>query len=132
VQLFRRPDRPAALFVHSDEQAIGVLHAAVTCEVRIPDDLAVASFDGIRESALVHPPLTTVQQPLELAAERAVELLIEGITTGDPKARNESLPVTLVVRESCGCPAPARAEAPAGRPADVAGSPTLVRSGRSN
>lgn len=122
VELFRRPDRPTALFVHSDEQAIGVLSAAVTCEVRIPQDLAVVSFDGIRESALVHPSLTTVQQPLELAAERAVELLIEGITTGDSKARNETLPVALVVRESCGCPGtgpgrgPGRTRQNGGRP----------------
>ena len=127
LELFARPVQPTALFVHSDEQAIGVLHAAVTCKVRIPEDLAVVSFDGIRESALIHPSLTTVQQPLELAAERAVELLIEGITTGDSKATNESLPVSLVVRESCGCPAPATA----GRPAEAAGAPSLGRTTRS-
>src|SRR6185437_8781699 len=84
-------------------QAIGVLHAASADEVRIPEDLAVVSFDGIRESALTHPPLTTVQQPLELAAERALDLLIEGIDSGQAAAKTETLPVRLIVRESCGC-----------------------------
>jgi LacI family transcriptional regulator len=101
--MFGARKRPTAIFVHSDEQAIGVLHAASTDEVRIPHDLAVVSFDGIRESALTHPPLTTVQQPLELAAERALDLLIEGIDKGQVSAKTETLPVTLIVRESCGC-----------------------------
>lgn len=95
--------RPTALFVHSDEQAVGVLHAAMSEKVRIPEDVAVVSFDGIRESALTYPALTTVQQPLELAAQRAVELLIEGIDSGTAAAKTETLPVRLVIRDSCGC-----------------------------
>lgn len=102
-RMFSAQKRPSALFVHSDEQAIGVLHAATTEEVRIPQDVAVVSFDGIRESALTHPPLTTVQQPLELAAQRAVDLLIEGIDNGNLSAKTETLPVRLVIRNSCGC-----------------------------
>jgi LacI family transcriptional regulator len=111
----RRP--PRALFVHSDEQAIGVLHAADAVELRIPDELAVVSFDGIRESALTRPPLTTVQQPLELAAERALDLLIEGIDRGQDAAKTETLPVRLIVRESCGCAAPDRKQERTGRKA---------------
>lgn len=109
--------RPRALFVHSDEQAIGVLHAADAVELRIPDELAVVSFDGIRESALTRPPLTTVQQPLELAAERALDLLIEGIDRGQDAAKTETLPVRLIVRESCGCAAPDRKHERTGRKA---------------
>lgn len=99
--------RPRALFVQSDEQAIGVLHAANALELRVPDDLAIVSFDGVRESSITHPPLTTVQQPFELTAERALDLLIEGVDSGQAlAAKTETLPVHLVVRESCGCAAP--------------------------
>jgi LacI family transcriptional regulator len=103
--MFSARKRPTALFVHSDEQAIGVLYAAAAEDLRIPEDLAVVSFDGIRESALTQPPLTTVEQPLELAAERALDLLIEGIDSGQNAAKTETLPVRLIVRESCGCAA---------------------------
>jgi len=102
-QMFASRRHPRALFVHSDEQAIGVLLAAANQKVRIPQDVAVVSFDGIRESALTHPPLTTVQQPLELAARRAVDLLIEGIDHGERLVKAETLPVQLVIRSSCGC-----------------------------
>ncbi len=73
------------------------------------------SFDGIRESALTQPPLTTVQQPLELAAERALDLLIEGIDSGHSAATTETLPVRLIVRESCGCAAAEKRRAGAPR-----------------
>jgi LacI family transcriptional regulator len=107
-ELFRKRSRPSALFVHSDEQAIGVLHAAAAEAIRIPDDIAIASFDGIRESALTHPALTTVQQPVELAGQRAVQLVVDRINAdGDGNGlrakATETLPVTLTIRRSCGC-----------------------------
>jgi LacI family transcriptional regulator len=115
-RLFTRRRRPTALFVHSDEQAIGVLHAAAAEDVSIPGDIAVVSFDGIRESRLTHPALTTVQQPMELAGRRAVELVLQRISGSRPQPRSEQLPVTLVVRDSCGCPPPTRRATGARRP----------------
>jgi len=103
-EMFHSRNRPTALFIHSDEQAIGVLHAAAASDVDIPGDLAVVSFDGVRESRLTHPALTTVQQPVEAAGRRAVELVIDG-SGGTASDSSETLPVTLVIRESCGCPA---------------------------
>lgn len=103
LEMFASRRHPRSLFVHSDEQAIGVLHAAANQNIRVPQDVAVVSFDGIRESALTHPALTTVQQPLELAARRAVDLLIEGIDHGERSIKSETLPVHLVIRSSCGC-----------------------------
>lgn len=94
---------PSALFVQSDEQAIGVLHAAEAAGVKVPQQLAVASFDGIRESALTNPPLTTVQQPVELAGQRAVGLLRDRIDGVNASKVNEMLPVQLMIRVSCGC-----------------------------
>ena len=102
-EMFRSTNRPTAMFVHSDEQAIGVLHAAAASAVDIPGDLAVVSFDGVRESRLTHPALTTVEQPVEATGRRAVELVIDGAGTDSRSDSSETLPVTLVIRESCGC-----------------------------
>lgn len=93
--------RPQALFVHSDEQAIGVLHASAAAGVRVPQDLAVASFDGIRESQMTSPRLTTVRQPVEEVGRRAVELVIQRMR-GETQT-HQTLPVALQLGESCGC-----------------------------
>ncbi len=88
---------PPALFVHSDDQAIGVLNAARALAIRVPEDLAIVSFDGIRESGLVSPGLTTVRQPLKELAEAVLR------SVGAKKDTNKTIPVDLIVRSSCGC-----------------------------
>jgi LacI family transcriptional regulator len=106
--LARRP-MVSAVFASSDVQAIGLLRAAADAGLRVPDDLAVVSFDGIEESGYSVPRLTTLQQPVELIAKRAVERLLDDVDPGDDL--HEVLPVRLVVRGSCGCPDAAAASA---------------------
>jgi LacI family transcriptional regulator len=105
-QLCAGPDRVDALFVTSDEQAIGVLRAAAECGVRVPDDLAVCSFDGIEASAYTVPALTTIRQPFDEVCRTAVEWLVAKVLDPDHPTTREVLPTTLVKRGSCGCPDP--------------------------
>jgi len=52
----------------------------------------------------LHPPLTTVRQPMQELGAMAFAVLYSKISTG----RGDSdvvLPVQLIVRESCGCAA---------------------------
>jgi LacI family transcriptional regulator, galactose operon repressor len=99
-----RRTRPTAVFATTDEQAIGVLRAAADLGLRVPEDLAVAGFDGIAQGAFCVPGLTTAQQPIEEMANRAVKALMDGTAGGPPRPRTETLPVELVRRGSCGCP----------------------------
>ncbi len=101
-KMFERPDRPRAIFVHSDEQAFGIMSAAAQAGLRIPDDLALISFDGLKESSIVLPGLTSVQQPFEEAAALAVECLLEEGRDPGAAPKNIVLPLALTVRESCG------------------------------
>jgi len=94
---------PRAMFVYSDEQSIGVLRACADAGVRVPEDLALVSFDGIRESAMITPALTTVQQPIARAGALAVDLLLQTGPGQAPMAPTEELPVELIIRNSCGC-----------------------------
>jgi LacI family transcriptional regulator len=104
-------DRPDALFVTSDEQAIGVLRAAAELGLRVPDDLAVFSFDGVEASAYTVPALSTVRQPFEELGRAAVEWLVARSADPDVPATRIVLPTTSTVRGSCGCPDPAGGEA---------------------
>lgn len=103
-EMLSQPVRPTAIFSHTDEQAMGILYAAASLGLRVGEDLAVASFDGLRESGIVSPGLTTVEQPIATRAELAVAALL-GDREGNPvDVPANPLPVRLVVRQSCGCP----------------------------
>lgn len=104
LDLLTRSGRPDAVFVASDVQALGLLVAARELGLRVPEDIAVISFDGTEESLYSAPPLTAIEQPLDRLAEAALATVL-----GDehPDERRV-VPVRLVVRESCGCaPTPA-------------------------
>lgn len=92
-------DRAAvtAVFVASDQQAVGLLAGLHRLGIRVPLDVAVASFDGSPSSEFTIPALTTVGVPFAQMAGDAIDEL-----TGVP-APNRIYPTTLIVRESCGC-----------------------------
>jgi LacI family transcriptional regulator len=95
--------RPDAVFAGNDAMAIGCLFALTEAGLRVPDDVALAGFDDIPVARFVHPPLTTVRVDVAAMGRRALERLAAAI--GDPKAGAggvETVPVELVVRESCG------------------------------
>lgn len=60
--LERRPDLDA-VFVASDPMALGVMATLRSCGRRVPDDVAVVSFDGTYIASVTDPPLTTIWQP---------------------------------------------------------------------
>jgi LacI family transcriptional regulator len=66
----------------------------------------VIGFDDIQMSALTHPALTTVRQPMQQLGETAVTLLFDRLQNSHGLPRHEVLGTMLVVRQSCGCPIP--------------------------
>ncbi len=69
------PERPTALVCANDSRALAVLVWCREHGIRVPEDLAVTGFDNIPESALSHPPLTTVDQRLEAMGTAVLDLL---------------------------------------------------------
>lgn len=75
-------DRPTAIIAQSDLLAAGVLAAADELGLRVPEDLSVVGFDGIRVDG-IERSLTTVWQPSQgkgAAAGRAVVEMLAGRT----------------------------------------------------
>ena len=99
IQLIRAPHRPRAVLAASDQIAIGMLAAFGQHGVRVPHDVAIASFDGTVAADFVWPRLTTAVQPLEEMAHAAVNILLK---SGDQR-RHHEFTTELRVRESCGC-----------------------------
>ncbi|MFH8617511.1 LacI family DNA-binding transcriptional regulator [Streptomyces sp. NPDC017979] len=103
--LDRTGERPQALLFANDQMAIGALHALERRGVRVPEDVAVVGFDGIPLGRIVRPALTTVRQPMRRLGEEAVDLLVRRLGERDRDPVSLMLPVALVRRASCGCPA---------------------------
>lgn len=95
--------RPRAVVAASDQIAIGMLAAFGERGIRVPEDVAVVSFDGTVTADFVWPRLTTAVQPLEQMADAAVRALLEP----SPPGGHHAFPTHLRIRESCGC-SPAR------------------------
>ena len=97
----RKP--PTALISSSVELALGALLACRELGVRIPDGLALATFDDAYFAELLDPPLTAVAYDPFDVGEQAASLLIDAIRDGGSKPRRVTIPVDLVTRRSCGC-----------------------------
>lgn len=96
------PARPTAVFVASDMMAVGALTALREAGLRVPDDIAIVSFDDMPMAAMVEPPLTTVRQPVERLGTTAVEMLIGLLDGTITQPQHIVLPVQLTLRASCG------------------------------
>lgn len=87
-----------AIFAVCDEIALGTLRELSDLGVRVPQDMALIGFDGIRASAHAMPPLSTVQPDFAAAGAMLVDKLLAGIAGERHEQRR--VPVTLLVRES--------------------------------
>ena len=84
--------------------AIGLILAARSRGLRIPEDLAVVGFDDIPFASFSCPPLTTIAQPKYEMGKRAAEMVLDLL---DPSPSREQMcnvvfKGRLVVRESTG------------------------------
>jgi DNA-binding LacI/PurR family transcriptional regulator len=94
-----------AIFVGNDQMALGVIQVACQKGIDIPNDLGIAGFDNIPESAFFCPALTTIQQDQYAVGKVAVEQTIKMIKSGwhgvEPvEPGSITLAPTLVVRQS--------------------------------
>lgn len=91
-------DRPTAIFAASDVQAMGVLEAAHTLGLRVPEDLAIIGFDDVEAASALG--LTTVRQPLQQTGARGTELLLSAIEALDRPPVQELAPLAVIERRT--------------------------------
>ena len=93
----------SAVFVSSDVQAIGALEAARELGVRIPEDVAMVSFDDIELAR--HAQLSTMRQPMHEMGSLALEKLRGRMKVpSTPPSLTTFLP-ELIIRQTCGASA---------------------------
>jgi LacI family transcriptional regulator len=98
------PEPPTAVFAGSDETALGVIEAARTRGLRIPEELSVVGFDDTPVARLAAPPLTTVRQPLREMGAVAVRTALRLAAGERAYSHHVELATELVVRQSTAPP----------------------------
>ena len=92
-------ERPDAIFAASDLEALGALRAIHEAGLRVPEDIALISFDGTAETLYTWPQLTTMKQDTMQIARCAIDAALRPDTAPDVQL----VPAKLIVRRSCGC-----------------------------
>jgi LacI family transcriptional regulator, galactose operon repressor len=103
-ELLKLAQPPTAIFASNDIMAFGVMEAARVNGLRIPEDISIVGFDDIPQASHVHPPLTTVRQPLEHMGHTATRMLLRLIDNPRQIVERVDLPTELIVRQSCQAP----------------------------
>ena len=93
---------PLAILVVHDEIAITLMSVAAKLGLKPPDDFALVGFDDLPNVSQLPVPLTTVTQQRVEMGFKAAHLLIDKIEGRTVLNDKIVLPVTLMVRESCG------------------------------
>ncbi len=88
------------IFAFSDTLAIGAMNHLLSLGIKIPDEVSIASFSGTELATIVHPQLTTVEQPLIKMGNTAAELILEKINDASSAIRTVVLDSRLIYRDS--------------------------------
>lgn len=99
------PHPPTAVIAVNDSIALGVLETLVDRRLRVPEDIAVAGFDGVQLAASPLLQLTTVDQHVDQLGRRAVRILRRQLAAPPGAAPiHEVLPTRLLPRRSTAAP----------------------------
>ncbi|MDI3409242.1 LacI family DNA-binding transcriptional regulator [Streptomyces cavernicola] len=94
-----------AVIAYSSTLLIGLLHRLTLLGKSAPHDLSLACADDLSASGLAMPEVTALHVPAAEAGRRAVQRLLETVTSGPTAATHQLLPVELLTRASTGRPA---------------------------
>lgn len=88
------------IFVFNDIAAAMVMRYLKEKGIRIPDDVQIIGFDNSFICELLHPSLTTIEQPIEELGFLTVELLMELIAGKELPTEERLIETRLIQRET--------------------------------
>jgi DNA-binding LacI/PurR family transcriptional regulator len=91
---------PDAIFCINDPVALGAYQRIKEAGLRIPEDFALVGASNDKITAMIDPPLTTIDQPAFEMGRRAAELLIDAIEGRITQPETVILDAELIVRKS--------------------------------
>lgn len=89
-RLLDRDPRIDGIFASNDMLGLAALRVAHNRGRRVPDDLQIVGFDGVKVTKLITPMLSTVRQDIPAMARMSVELLIGQIEQANKENGEQS------------------------------------------
>lgn len=108
--LLQHDPLPTAIFVANDVMAVGALDVLRQVGRRVPEEIALVSYDNLSFSRLVRPQLTTVSLPAYQMGHQAAALLYQKLQGERTDLDEVRICGQLHVRESCGAPTALRTQ----------------------
>lgn len=99
--IWKRKNRPDAIFCINDDSAIGVMDYLLGIGIRIPEDFGVIGYDNMTLAALSQIQLSTIAQQGMQMGKGAAELLYKAIrSTGKTEPEHRVIAPTLILRKT--------------------------------
>lgn len=99
--LLEMKNPPTAVFIASDEMALGAVKAIREKGLEIPRDISIIGFDDNPMCTELFPQITTIRQPISEMGRLAAEAIIKLVAGKEKGEIKESLDTELVIRDSC-------------------------------
>lgn len=95
-------EKPEAIACASDSMAFFSVEWLKDHGYKVPDDIIVTGFDGIKDGSLYSPSITTVRKDFEKAGTAAVDVILD-VLAGKDVPDDIYIDSALCTRQSCGC-----------------------------
>ncbi len=92
-----RGHRPRAVVAANDESAIGALNAIRRFGLAVPEDIAVAGFDGLDISAWMQPALTTLKFDRRALGRMMAGRIMDEVNGTESGERTITIPLELII-----------------------------------
>ena len=100
--LVRLPNRVDAIIFATHYLTSLGLRELRRLHVKVPQEIAIVSFDELGAFDLIDPPITAIVQPTDDIGDQAVDILMDVIEGKNKMTKKRLLETTLIVRKSCG------------------------------
>lgn len=109
IEMLTSRKRPTAIFAATDQTALELMQLAREVRLDVPGDVSIVGFDNIVFAAYSTVALTTIAQPIEDLAYRAIDIAKTMLEGNAPVSDTAVLEPVLVVRSSTAPPRSSRA-----------------------
>jgi len=102
-RLLQLKPRPTAIFGFNNSMSLGALSVLKAQGVKVPDNMALVSFNDVEYGNLLSPTLTCTSTSWYELGRVSTSLLLDRITNDSTKPKQIiKLPIEVIIRESCG------------------------------
>lgn len=91
-----------AIVAVNDDVGLGALEELTRRAILVPEPVSLVGFDDAESARIANPPMTTVNQRVEVQGYTAMRGLIDALEGGRPPS-SMILQPNVVIRVSCGC-----------------------------